>query len=248
MNSVSNRTWTFWLQMLYLVILGWLALGSFSDAVPGVALPAKLGSVPTGVVWFGAVGGVLISLTAITEHRYDWDPRYWNWHVARPFVGAAVAVIAVLIVQAGILATGTQPTAPGTTTTVGGTAVSTTTDIFYYLVAFLVGYREETFRGMIKRLGDVVLTSEGAGVAPSLQAIEPARAAAAGGSEVVIKGSGLKGVQVVRFGTTESPTIRVQSDAEVTAKVPPGTAGTTVAVTVITEQGSSTAIQAFTYD
>jgi hypothetical protein len=167
MPRFDNRILVFWIQIGYLVILGWLALASFSDAVPKVALPAKLGSVPTGVVWFGALGGVLISLAGITEHRYDWDPRYWNWHVARPLVGAAVAVIAVLIVQAGILAVGTDPNAPATN-------ARPTTDVFYYLVAFLVGYREETFRGMIKRLGDVVLTSDKSGVAPSLLAIVPA--------------------------------------------------------------------------
>jgi len=44
------------------------------DLFTGV--PALLGPLPVGVIWFGALGAVLISLTGIFEHHIDWDPTY----------------------------------------------------------------------------------------------------------------------------------------------------------------------------
>jgi hypothetical protein len=88
------------------------------------------------------LGAVLISLTGIFEHEHDWDEGLWPWHLARPLIGMGLAVVSVLILQAGILAVGAtpqpQPTIPK--------------NLLYYLVAFSVGYREQTFRELIKRL------------------------------------------------------------------------------------------------
>src|SRR5205814_7605200 len=104
-------------------------------------IPDTFGPLPVGVAWFGALGAVLISLTGVFEHEHDWDASYWPWHVARPLVGVAVGVVSVLIMQAGILAVGSTPT-----------KTDVPKNLLYYLVAFLVGYREETFRELIKRL------------------------------------------------------------------------------------------------
>ena len=237
----NNRIAIFWLQMLYLLGLGVLA---WVNVAPGVdeslKFPARFGPVPTAVLWFGALGGVLISLTGTTEHRYNWDPAYWTWHVARPLVGAAVAIIAVLIIQAGILAIGVDPANPQSN--------AITKDLFYYLVAFIAGYREETFRGMVKRLGDVILTSDDRGAAPAIVAIDPDHGPAAGGSPVAITGGGLSGIESVLFGVNRAQQIHVVSDAEITAVAPPGSAGQKVAISVAKPKVSAAAIQAFTYD
>jgi len=235
MTTDVSRRIVFWIEIFYMALLGVVGWLYVTKGLPSwFKPPATLGPMPLGVPWYGALGGVVISLTGVFEHRYDWDSRYFFWHAARPFIGAAVAVVAVLIFQAGILAAGVDPADDDT---------RTTQDLIYYVLAFLVGYREESFRGMIRKVADVFLTSDTQGTAPAIVGVEPAQGAA--GIQVTIKGSGFKGTQLVRFGLNESPQFRISSDAEIVAEVPDG-AGT-VGVTVLNAKGASTTAQAFTY-
>ena len=52
-----------YLLALFVVFVVYVTSSDFRDA-----LPAKLGPLPIGVPWFGALGGTLISLTGIFEH------------------------------------------------------------------------------------------------------------------------------------------------------------------------------------
>ena len=214
--------------MAVLALVAWLYL---TETLPAwFVVPDTLGPIPTGVLWYGALGGVLISLTGVFEHRNDWDDKYVFWHIARPLVGAAVAVIAVLILQSGILATGADPADR-----------EGPQNVFYYVVAFLVGYREETFRGLMKRIADVLFTTQEQGSAPVIVGIEPPQASS--GDEVTIRGTGLSGTKVVSFGAQESPAFRVVSDGEIAARVPEGDG--VVSVTVVNAKGSATASGGF---
>lgn len=235
----GSRFFVFVVEVIYLVVLAWLAWAYLSDRRPEWLrlVPGTLGSVPTAVVWFGALGGVLISLAGVHAHRYTWDPRYWSWHVVRPFVGGAVGLVAVMIIQAGILATGEKV---ATTT---GEAQNT----FYYLVAFIVGYREAAFRTLLRRLGDAILTSEEDGINPVILDVQPNQGDAKGGTPVTILGTGLAKVELVRFGSTEAPEVIIASDGEVRAVTPAGTAGETVDVTVVTQSRSTSAIGKYTF-
>jgi len=165
-RSLMDRKTTFFLALVYLAII--LAIGLIffvkRDLLFFVPEANVFGQLPVGVPWFGALGAVLISLTGVFEHEHDWDASYWPWHVARPLVGVAVGVISVLILQAGVLAVGSTPTNP-----------TVPKNLLYYLVAFLVGYREETFRELIKRLVDIILApGNGKSGAPTIQAVNPA--------------------------------------------------------------------------
>jgi len=143
----------FWLELLYLILLivgavAWVK-GSFLHSV----LPDPIGPVPISIPWFGALGAVLISLAGISAHNRvgargasAWDPSYNFWHVARPAVGAAVGTVGYLLFAAVIDATRT----PGTPPSPGTAPVSN-------LIAFLLGYREESFRELIKRAVDLLL-------------------------------------------------------------------------------------------
>jgi uncharacterized membrane protein len=154
------------IYLLLLGVLGWLVV------TERIHPTTEIGTLPTAVLWFGALGAVLLSLSGIFEHMHDWDNRYIPWHLARPLVGAAVAVIAVLILQAGILAVGSEPNASGSTTP---------KNLLYFLVAFLVGYREDTFRDLVKRLTDVILAPGGGAVAvaPVISGVTPGAGLAA---------------------------------------------------------------------
>jgi hypothetical protein len=111
------------------------------------SIPARVAGVPVSVPWFGALGAVLIGLYGIFEHIHrDWDRRFTVWHVARPFTGAALGAVAFVGFAAVIRATGLNL---GTQDPLGK-GVS-------FALAFVVGFREQTFRNLIARVGDVVL-------------------------------------------------------------------------------------------
>lgn len=263
--AARQREWArlcvFVLQLLYLVMLLFVALwywqGSKLPVQPKVSLycfaPNPVGGIPLEIIWFGALGGVLLSLQGIFRHASDWNVSYHLWHVARPFVGGSVAIVAFFLFTITIRATGTEPNLPGPaasptttatvvqtpsstsatsstsstlapappagtavpttfgvspTTTVGAsptttvpttgvsTTVGTTTSTvphddpydtkqtrrcvalngdrppgrpitpddhsyIYYVLAFLVGFREATFRRLLRRASDVILTPGG---------------------------------------------------------------------------------------
>ncbi len=144
-------------EVIYLLVLFALALLYLTPlgAKLGIALPSSFGPLPVGVVWFGALGAVIISLSGVFDHRTDWDPGWAIWHFTRPLIGISLAIIAWLTFQAGILAVGSVPMSPAP----GGAAQAVTapTNLLYYLIAFIVGYREQVFRELIKRVSDVIL-------------------------------------------------------------------------------------------
>jgi hypothetical protein len=234
-----NREPVFFISLAYLLILLALALLYFVARGLLAFLPDTFGSVPVGVPWFGALGAAIISLTGVIEHGGDWENRTWPWYVARPFIGTSVGVVSVLIVQAGILAVGSTPTPSN------GTAVPPT--LLYYLVAFLVGYRESTFRDLIRRLTDVLLSPGGeSGAVPAINSVIPSTAPHDAGTEVIITGSGLSDTQSVKFGTASAPQLTVNSDGQVTARTPVVDAPGAVPLTVVTKTGSAT-FQPFTF-
>lgn len=228
-----KRSIIFVVQIAWLIALAAAAAVYFLGYWPPKL--ANLGSIPVGVVWFGALGAVLISLTGIVEHADDWDPRFDLWHLSRPLIGAALAVVGVLIVQAGVLAAGTNP---------ANSVSGAPRNLLYYLVAFLVGYREETFRDLVKRLVDLIFTSAATPPKPTITSLSPDTGPAAGGTSVKILGSGFQGAVAVSFGSAPA-TFKVDSDTQISAVVPVSQTTGHVTVTVKTKGGSATAT--FTY-
>lgn len=171
-KSRLTRPVIFTVQVTYLLALGIAAAAYFLPEPPAEVI--KLGSIPIGVVWFGALGAVLVSLTSVVDHANNWDPSKGLWHLSRPLVGALLAVVSILMFQAGVLS-------------VGSTLDTNNTpkDLLYYVVAFLVGYREETFRQLIKQLVDVIFVP--GKKEPSDE--KPSGAAATGGEQAKSAGS-----------------------------------------------------------
>jgi hypothetical protein len=226
-----GRLGVFLVQIAWLVALGAVAAAFFIHRT-FIPLPDHLGPVPLAVVWFGALGAVLISLTGIIEHGKDWDTAFDLWHLSRPLIGGSLAVVSVLILQAGVLAIGAAP------------APNTPQNLLYYLVAFMVGYREETFRELMKRLVDLILTPAPAVPAPTITGLNPPTGPIAGGIPVVILGAGFAQASSVIFGTQPAK-FHVDSDTQITAQLPPTPAAGQTSVTVTTGTGSVTS--PFTY-
>jgi len=133
----------FWLELGYLTLLLGGAIAVAKWPTFNRAFPHDIGPVPLAVAWWGAVGAVIISLQGVFLHNHSWDHSYNYWHIARPLLGAALGTVAFLIFIAVIDATGAR--------------ARDHRSVVYYLVAFLIGYREETFRNLIKRATDVLI-------------------------------------------------------------------------------------------
>ncbi|HEV3194800.1 MAG TPA: IPT/TIG domain-containing protein [Candidatus Cybelea sp.] len=239
-------------EVFYLLVLFALALIYLTDlgSAYHLSLPTSLGPLPVGVPWFGALGAVIISLSGAFDHREDWDPSWNLWHLTRPLIGISLAIISWLTFQAGILAVGSTASAPAANSTSAASQVTAPTNLLFYLIAFVVGYRESVFRELIKRVADVILyPGDGAPAAspapPVISALNPANGRTAGGDVVTITGSGLAGTTAVKFGVNRAANVQVKSDAQIAATTPPGTSGT-VSLTVTTSAGSVTG-GTFTY-
>ena len=225
----SSRTDVFFIQVAYLLALGAFVIAYRLDWID----PRRdfFGPVPFLVPWFGAVGAVLLSLTGVFDHRgRDWNPEYRFWHWARPFVGAIVATMSVLIFQAGILAVGGETPNQATTT-------ATPKNLLYYIVAFVVGYREEVFRQLIRRVADVILTPAGeAAAAPTIESVEPELAAP--GAVLTIVGRGLTDVVSVKVRDQNVEFVG-ESDTQMTVTIPDDAETGPASLAITTKRGTA---------
>ena len=122
----------------------WSIFQNFHNPIPTV--------LPSVVPWAGAVGGVCISLVGVAGHamKPDWQPsRYGYWHLTRPLLGAIFGSTAVLIVTLI-----TQNVKGADVSTKGFTPSGAA---ILAVIAFVVGFREETFRTLVMRVVDLVI-------------------------------------------------------------------------------------------
>ena len=106
--------------------------------------------VPMSIPWFGAIGAITISLQAVFERRDDWDSAYNYWHLARPLIGAVLGIMSFLILSVIVTLAGSTAPSPDAAPTIANMNI-------YHVLAFIVGYREETFRDLLKRVTDLIL-------------------------------------------------------------------------------------------
>lgn len=106
---------------------------------------------PLWVPWAGALGGSFISLAGVTKHTTDWRASYAYWHLARPVLGAFSGTIGVLIVV--LVVKSVVPSArSGQPDLYDARGIGTLA-----VIAFVIGFREKTFRTLIERVVDVIL-------------------------------------------------------------------------------------------
>jgi hypothetical protein len=103
----------------------------------------KLGPLPFEAIWFGAVGGFLISAQGIFENNRSWDPSYDYWHYARPLLGALMGTLGCLVFIV--------------LTEAATKKAATPNPVFYDVIALAIGYREESFRRLIASLIDTII-------------------------------------------------------------------------------------------
>jgi hypothetical protein len=182
-----TRPFVFWLAVTYMAMLAALALSYKLIPTFSGHFPDPWGPLPLSIPWFGALGAVALSLSGVIYHTVerDWDSNYLLWHVARPILGAVFATIAYFILAGGVLASGGNPNAATSPAAASGAGTSGTSgavqNLFYIVLAFVIGYREETFRTLIQRVGDVILgpSDKGSTAGGAQSGATPARPATA---------------------------------------------------------------------
>jgi hypothetical protein len=88
----------------------------------------------------------MISLTGVFKHPRDWNNDRNMWHIARPALGAVTGTVGFLIFFVVLRSTGAS--VPKSSAT-------------FFVVAFLVGYREDIFRTLLKRATDLMFSHTG---------------------------------------------------------------------------------------
>ena len=135
--------WVLFASVAWLLLL----IGSFicferSDAFADF-VEFDLGPLPFESIWFGAVGGWLISAQGIFDHNHEWKRSYDFWHFVRPVLGAVMGALGCLIFIVLNEAATTESVSANPT--------------FYDVVALTIGYREASFRQLIGKLLDTVI-------------------------------------------------------------------------------------------
>jgi hypothetical protein len=130
--------WLLWLVLLVASFVCYEEIDAFADFVG-----FKLGRLPFETIWFGAVGGWLISSQGIFDHNSEWHRSYDYWHYVRPILGAIIGTLGCLLfIVLNEAATKGQPKPNA---------------VFYDVIALAVGYREETFRKLLGKLVDSIV-------------------------------------------------------------------------------------------
>jgi hypothetical protein len=219
-----------WLGLLFLFAIDYLR---GKEGKP-FHLAHTVGSMPTPVLWFGLLGGVMISLSGVAEKSADgsWNEHWTLWHLLHPLIGAACGLVAVLIFQAGIMSIGSTP----------NTGSKPAENAAYYVIAFLVAYREKTFRDLMKRLADTVFTT--GPQAPAITAVTPPGGTA--GLQVAITGSGLSVVNDVKFGSATA-TVIAQTDNYLLVTAPTRATADALGIRVIVSGPNGAAASTYTY-
>lgn len=139
----------FILDLVYIAILVVLLIGRHAHWLDINKIPDPIGGlVPIAIPWFGALGAVTLSLYGVFTWNSQWDTKWNYWHAARPFVGAIFAVVSFLIFIGIINATGAS---------VNAKPAPATDNLPYLVLAFIVGFREQTFRTLLQRAVDIIL-------------------------------------------------------------------------------------------
>ena len=228
---------------------------TWADRLDINKIPDPIGGlVPIAIPWFGALGAVTLSLYGVFTWNSQWDTKWNYWHAARPFVGAIFAVVSFLIFIGIINATGAS---------VNAKPAPATDNLPYLVLAFIVGFREQTFRTLLQRAVDIILGPGIPGQTPaSVQVTAQPRVAPHTGSpedvEVTVTNGGGADVtigqvqtQVMPVGAATIGTIAglqgsvVSSMSHVTAKMnvkPTSDAAFTVNVTVSGTFGTNSVI------
>jgi PKD repeat protein len=180
------------------------------------------------------------------------------------FAGICLPVSATTTVTVTSISPTTGSTAGGTSVTIAGTGFTNATAVIIggatatnFSVVSDTSITATTPPGIAGVANVIVTTSSSAPVtgtglftyttpAPTFASVSPATGSTAGGTLVIITGSGFTGTTAVTFGDVEAASFQVVSSTSISAVTPAGTAGS-ANVVITTPGGTTTGTGVFTY-
>jgi hypothetical protein len=145
-NSLAWRL--LWVEFGYLFFL--LALGYLTFKFPDYFVWKGFVNLYFQTVWFGALGGVTISIYGIYSHiqMRNFDPKYKLWYICKPIMGGIFGWFVYMIYSLGFVSVQ------------GKSADSMQIPQVAFLIAFLAGFSERFTIKMIDKLMAVLTTFE----------------------------------------------------------------------------------------
>jgi uncharacterized membrane protein YgcG len=152
-RSVPHVADKWWRRTVFLyeiaVLCGLLALAFAYYKVDAVTnlVPDVFKGLPVEVAWFGALGGVAISLKGVYDHPVidpapagvtPWENRWVLWHFGRPFSGMLAGIVTYALLKA-VYPSG-QPASA-----------------LVLAAAFILGTQENRFFEFLKQVGAVIV-------------------------------------------------------------------------------------------
>ena len=198
-----TRTWIFGYDLAVLAVL--VAIGACDMELPRAFTfggdPYKLA---IESMWFGSLGGVIISLKGIYDHSGGadaWDRSYNLWHLGRPVSGAIAGLMTVVLLKA-INANGelTRPVV--------------------YAAAFIFGTQERRFFNFLYEVARLIVqVPEESKSGLQVANVNPAEGSC--GAVIVITGKGIEPNATVKLGGNPVEKLVVSSDGTTAAGIIP---------------------------
>ncbi|HEX3885713.1 MAG TPA: IPT/TIG domain-containing protein [Stellaceae bacterium] len=190
--------------------------------------------IPVQSAWFGALGGVIISLKGVYDHagrkpNNQWDSRYDLWHLGRPLSGAVAGGITYLLLKA-VNQTGEL------------------TEPVVYAAAFILGTQERRFFNFLSEVGRLIVQVPDETKSPAFQlgTLQPTQAAV--GEAVLLRGHGFAPGLTVTIGGNPLGHVVIAADGTTVAGVLPAHNAGAVDVSATNPSGEGATLHgAFTY-
>lgn len=132
-----------WLLVVPLIYLTMLVGALFVHGSPHSIDILGL-SIPTLVIWFGTLGGVIDSLQGIFANNKKWNHGFTIWHVFSGILGAVYGLTSYLFLLVIV--------------TAGGGAKPPVEAVFA-LAAFTIGYEQSKFHAMMNEIFGIIFKS-----------------------------------------------------------------------------------------
>ena len=131
-------------RWLPVITLMYLALLIFTAFVYGKTVSFEIHGlvIPTSVIWFGALGGVIASLQGIFAHNKEWKHNFTIWHVFAGVVGTVYGLASYLFLVVII------KSADGSIQPINAPV--------YALSALAIGYSQSKFHAMMNQVFSII--------------------------------------------------------------------------------------------
>jgi hypothetical protein len=226
-----TRAGIFTYDLLVLALL--VILGAWYIEFPRTfTLDNELYNLTIESMWFGSLGGVIISLKGVYDHSDAADPwqgSYNLWHVGRPISGAIAGLMTVVLLKA-INANG-ELTRPAV-----------------YAAAFILGTQERRFFNFLYEVARLIVqVPEEAKTGLSVTDIQPTKGSP--GGVIVISGQGIDSGTVVKLGSSAVQNLVISRDGATAAgKIPEQATGASTVDVTVSNSGNSVVLEGrFTY-